>query len=156
MHHALDDLTHLNLAAVLSHQPDLDGARTSCLPRSMRISQHILAAAAKYAEVTGSKPDSEASQKNLKKALALADDKTLRALAKKLNPANPERSIGKEPALQLAKTIIANASLTTLPLNLISILICPFLIFNQYSHAAHTCTARTRASCQISVRMSLS
>ena len=112
LHHPLHNVNQLNLAAILSNLPEAPTMLEAKLPpkiSSLCISKHISAAAAKFFAITDTKPTPETCQQNLSKTLHLNDDTPLRALAKKLNPADPEKTIGREAATSLATTITKNA-----------------------------------------------
>ena len=118
LHHPLRDVNQLNLAAILSNLPEIPALPEAKPPlkiSSLCISKHISAAAAKFFAITDTKATPETCQQNLSKTLHLHDDTPLRALAKKLNPTNPEKTIGREAAITLATTIMKCPRPTCIP-----------------------------------------
>ena len=82
----------------------------------MLMSEHLTKAAFSFHHLTEAWPRADASQKDLYKMLSSSDETHLVALADKLNPADPEKKIGKDASLALAKQICQRTS--ALPSNL--------------------------------------
>ena len=118
LHQPLRDLFRTNISSVLSNKcaTSLPDQQRQVRGFSMLMSEHLTKAAFSFHHLTEAWPLADASQKDLYKMLSSSDETHLVALADKLNPADPEKKIGKDASFALAKQICQRTS--ALPSNL--------------------------------------
>ena len=105
LHQPLRDLFRTNISSVLSNKcaTSLPDQQRQVRGFSMLMSEHLTKAAFSFHHLTEAWPRADASQKDLYKMLSSSDETHLVALADKLNPADPEKKIGKDAAKQICQ-----------------------------------------------------